>query len=196
MPPSPPPPPPPLSPPDEIDAGPVLLRPWRADDVEPMARAVADSIEELRPWMPWAAAEPLSLPDRARLIAESGRQWERGESYAYGMYADGVMVGCTGLHPRIGAGGIEIGYWVRTAWTGRGIATATSRALTTAAFTLPGIERVEIHHDKANAASRRIPEKLGFALVAEVPDAPLSPGAIGIECRWRMTRAAWRERDA
>lgn len=202
MPPSPPtplpavPPLPPLSPPTEIDAGPVRLRPWRGDDVEAMAVAVAESIEELRPWMPWAAAEPLSFEDRARLIEESARQWERSEVFAYGMHADGVMVGSTGLHRRVGAGGLEIGYWVRTGWTGRGIATATTRALTTAALALPGIERVEVHHDRANAASRRIPEKLGFTLVDELVDAPKAPGEEGVELRWRMTRSAWVERGA
>jgi len=48
------------------------------------------------------------------------------------------------------------------------------------AFTVPDIERVEIHHDKANAASRRVPEKLGFVLVEEVPDAKLAPNDIGM----------------
>ena len=187
---------PPLSPPTEIDAGPVLLRPWRVDDVEPMAAAVAESIEELRPFMPWAAAEPLSYEDRARLIEESARQWARGESFAYGMFADGLMVGSTGLHLRVGPGGLEIGYWVRTSWAGRGIATATTRALTTAVFTLPGIDRVEIEHDLANVASRRVPEKLGFTLVEEVPSARQAPGDVGIDCRWRMTRTAWVERGA
>lgn len=187
---------PPLSPPEEIDAGPVLLRPWRAGDVGPMAEAVAESIEELRPWMPWAAAEPLSPADRARLIAESAHQWQRGESFNYGMHAGDVMVGCTGLHQRVGPGGLEIGYWVRTSWAGRGIATATTRALTTMVFTLPGLDRVEIEHDQANAASRRVPEKLGFTLVEEVPGPRQAPGDIGIDCRWRMTRATWVERGA
>jgi len=44
------------------------------------------------------------------------------------------------------------------------------RLLTDAAFQIPGIERVEIHHDKANVASSGVPRKLGFELVEEVPD--------------------------
>ena len=187
-----------VSPPprEEIDAGPVRLRPWQAGDVAAMARAVAESIEHLRPWMPWAAAEPLSLRDRARLIEESGRQWERGEAFAYGMFDGDRMVGCSGLHARIGPGGLEIGYWVHPDWMGRGIATATSGALTSVALALPGVDRAEIHHDRANAASRRIPEKLGYTLAEEVPDTPKAPGEIGVECRWRMTRGAWVERGA
>lgn len=180
--------------PREVDAGPVVLRQWAPGDVEAMARSVAESIEHIRPWMPWAAAEPLSPADRAELIAQAGRQWERGESFSFGMFAGDLMVGSTGLHPRIGPGGIEIGYWVHVDWVGRGIATATTRALTSVAVRLPGIDRVEIHHDRANVASRRIPEKLGYRLVAEVPDVPEAPGEEGVELRWRTTPAAWLER--
>ena len=180
--------------PEVVDTGLVTLRPWRPDDVGAMARAIAESVEHLRPWMPWAAAEPLSLADRTQLVAEFCRQWATGESYVYGMFAGGAPVGGTGLHPRIGHGGLEIGYWVHPAWTGRGVATSTTRALTTVALGLPGIVRVEIHHDKANAASRRIPEKLGYTLVAEVPEPPEAPAETGVECRWRMTREEWESR--
>jgi len=182
-----------MQPPEEVDAGPVTLRPWRPDDLDAMARAVTESVEHLRPWMPWVAAEPMPRDDRAALIVEFRRQWDAGESFVYGIFAavGGEPVGGTGLHPRIGPGGVEIGYWVHPAWVGQGIATAATRALTTAAFALPGIDRVEVHHDKANVASSRIPSKLGFTLVAEVPDPPTAPGEMGTECQWRVTRPEW-----
>jgi RimJ/RimL family protein N-acetyltransferase len=141
--------------------------------------------------MPWITAEPLSLADRTHLVADFARQWVNCESFVYGIFDGDTPIGSTGLHPRIGPGGVEIGYWVHPAWTGRGIATATTRALTTAALSLPGIDRVEIHHDSANVASRRIPEKLGFDLITQVPDPPDAPGEIGIKCRWRMTPERW-----
>lgn len=50
---------------------------------------------------------------------------------------------------------------------------------------------MEIHHDKANTASAGIPRQLGFTLVDEIADEAESPGEIGIECRWVMTRSAW-----
>lgn len=175
-------------PPDRIAVGDVTLRPWRDADVDAMARAIAESLEHLRPWMPWAAVEPLPRDDRVRLVAEFDRQWHACESFVFGMFVGSTPVGGTGLHPRIGPDGLEIGYWVHPDWTGRGIATAAAGALVDAAFALPGIERVQIHHDKANTASGRIPEKLGFTLVAEVPDPPEAPAEIGVECRWRLRR--------
>src|SRR4051794_29163169 len=128
----------------------VELRRWREDDAEGLARAVERSIEQLRPWMPWIAAEPRTVEDRAELI----RDWERdrrdGVQRAYGIFVGGEAAGSCGLNPRIGAGGLEIGYWVRSDLTGRGVATTAARRLCEIAFEDPSIDHVEIHHDRAN----------------------------------------------
>src|SRR5690348_10922336 len=34
--------------------GPTMLRRWRVDDAEALARVVRESLDYLRPWMPWA----------------------------------------------------------------------------------------------------------------------------------------------
>jgi ribosomal-protein-serine acetyltransferase len=65
--------------------------------------------------------------------------------------------------------------------------------LTDAAFGLPGIGRVEIHHDKANQASAGVPRKLGFTWLGESVDEPEAPAEEGIEWRWRMKKEGWRE---
>jgi len=56
---------------------------------------------------------------------------------------------------------------------------------------MPGVAFVEIHHDKANIASGRVPEKLGYTFVAETQDSVTSPGEVGIDCGWRMEAANW-----
>src|SRR4051794_5472111 len=180
-----------MNPSDRIDAPPLVLRPWRQDDVPALSQAIAQSIEHLRPWMAWAAAEPLTPAERAALIERFERSWADGEDFGYGMFVDGAVVGGCGLHRRLGNGALEIGYWVHAACAGRGYAPIAAAGLVSAAFALPEIERVEIHHDKANQASRRVPEKLGFTLVGEAPDPKQAPGDIGVECRWRVTRAQW-----
>ena len=64
---------------------------------------------------------------------------------------------------RMGPGILEIGYWVHSAYAGRGIATAAAGALAEAGAGLDGIERIAIKHDIANPASGRVAEKLGFS---------------------------------
>ncbi len=102
-----------------------------------MHEAVIESIEHLRPWMPWIADEPQTLDQRRALVAGWQSLWDAGDRF-YGMFVGDEAVGGCGLHARIGAGGLEIGYWVRVGRTGRGYATAASRQLTDLAFADPG----------------------------------------------------------
>src|SRR5919112_1043652 len=149
----------------------VELRHLRDEDAEAFNAAVHASLDELRPWMPWAAREPRPVAERLELIRDWARDRAEGGDEAFGIFVDGEVAGACGLHRRIGPGGVEIGYWVRTDLTGNGVATAAARRLCEIAFEDPAVDRVEIHHDRANAASGRIPEKLGFELVAEHLDA-------------------------
>ncbi len=76
--------------------------------------------------------------------------------------AEAELLGGVGLYRRVGPGALEIGYWVRSDRTGRGIATEAARALTGAAFATAGVDRVEVHCDPRNAASAAVPGKLGY----------------------------------
>jgi ribosomal-protein-serine acetyltransferase len=169
-----------------VPAAELVVRPWRVEDAPQLQAAVVDSVEHLRPWMPWIAHEPLTVAQRAQLIA--GWLHPHTPDEVFGLFAAGTVVGGCGLHPRIGPGGLEIGYWVRLGWTGRGYATEAARRLTAIALARPGITHVEIHHDVANVASGRVPAKLRFTLVGDHPETPTSPGESGVERIWRLGR--------
>jgi len=159
----------------------IVARPYTVEDAPALHEAILESLEHLRPWMPWVGLEPLTLEQRRAWLTDTGG--------ANGIFVDDTCVGGTGLHDRIGPGGLEIGYWVRVGWTGRGIATEAARQMVERAFARPDITHVEIHHDKANVASGRVPAKLGFTLVAERPEEITAPGECGISCDWRLQRA-------
>lgn len=114
--------------------------------------------------------------------------WHNGSDYEYVLRPEpaGQVIGCFGLHRRVGPGAIEIGYWVHVDFTGRGYATAGTRALTQAALALPDVTRVEVHTDEANTISAAIPRRLGYRLdrVDErPPDAPAESGRLQIWVR-------------
>lgn len=102
-----------------------------------------------------------------------------------------VVVGGCGLHRRLGPGGLEIGYWVHADHARRGYATEMAGAVTRAAFADPDVDRVEIHHDRANDASAGVPRKLGFRYVGYRREERAAPGESGVECAWRTTRPEW-----
>jgi RimJ/RimL family protein N-acetyltransferase len=171
---------------DVLVHGPVTLRRHREDDLDAVFAAVTESLDHLRPWMPWAAG--YTRQAAAEFVAKSARSWADGSEYGYAIIADGMLAGGCSLMDRIGPGGLEIGYWVHRAWTRRGLATAASAALVQAAFGLPGVDRVEIVHDELNVASAGVPRKLGFTEVERRPlDLPPAAGT-GVGVVWRLAR--------
>ena len=179
-----------------IEHAPVTLRRFRSEDVDALFRAVIESLDELRPWMPWAA--DYSRESAEEYLAGSIKGWDEGTEYNYailiatpgGSALDGrALAGSIGLMTRCGPGGLEIGYWVHAAYTGRGLATAATAALVEQAFGLPGVDWVEIVHDELNLASGQIPRKLGFTEVERRPLDPPSASGTGTGVVWRLKRA-------
>jgi ribosomal-protein-serine acetyltransferase len=171
--------------PDRIEADGLLLRRWRVADAAAQHEAVVASLAHLEPWVGWIALEPQPLEDRVAMLARWEREWRAGGDVLLGIFRDGRIAGSCGLHRRRGPRTLEIGYWVHVDFLRRGFATSAAAALTEAALALPGVDRVEIHHDKANVASAAIPRRLGYRFVGERPDRPEAPAEIGIDCVWR-----------
>jgi RimJ/RimL family protein N-acetyltransferase len=165
----------------------LTLRRWLPADVPALNAAIEASTEHLRPWMPWVAHEPMSVDHRRELIATWDRYWRSGGDTTFGAFLGEVVVGGAGLHRRAGPDTLEIGYWVHVDHLRRGYATELARGLTTAALSVPGITRVEIHHDAANIASRGVPQSLGYHLDGETSDEPTAPNDIGIDVAWSTT---------
>ena len=169
----------------------LTLRLLTSDDAEELGRAVNESLPRLTPFLPFASEEPISIEDRRELIESWNERWRRGDDSFLGIFHEGVLVGATGLHRRGGGNRVEIGYWLRTGHTKRGFATETVRMLTNAVYEWTDVEVVAIHHDVANNASRRIPERLGFRRARVVPKEPGAPAETGSEVQWEMTRDEW-----
>lgn len=155
------------SPPRRIETGRLVLRCWEERDAPLLRDAVDSSLEHLRRWMPWAMDEPSSLEETRRRLRTYAAQFDAGDDFVFGIFTqdETEVVGGSGLHPRIGTGALEIGYWIRASRTGHGFATEAAEALTVAGLAMPGIDRIQIHCDPRNTASRRVPEKLGYRLV-------------------------------
>lgn len=179
------------APPDEIDAGPVRLRRWREADAALITRLVTANLDHLRPWMPWAQQPPTEEEER-EFLGRLQHAWERRSDFGFAVVLPGVgPAGGMGLHTRQGPGTLEIGYWIAEASTGRGYATAGARALTGAAFALPGVHRVEIRCDEANRASAAVPRRLGFRLLEVYPRRGAAPGETGRGMIWAVERGEW-----
>ena len=146
----------------------LVLRCWQPEDAPLLKAAVEASAEHLKPWMPWAHAEPEELQTKIDRLRRFRGDFDQGRDFVYAVFnpPETQVLGGSGLHTRVGEGAREIGYWVHVDHIRQGYATELSAALTRIAFEVDDVERVEIHCDPGNAASASVPRKLAFALDA------------------------------
>jgi RimJ/RimL family protein N-acetyltransferase len=150
--------------PYRIETERLVVRCYEPRDAPLLKEAIDSSLEHLQPWMPWALDEPQTLEQKIELVEAFRSSFHAGENFTYGIFdADGrALLGGTGLHPRVGPGGLEIGYWVRASATRQGIVTESTAALTRVGIELCEADRIEIRIEPRNEASFGVPRKLGF----------------------------------
>ena len=148
--------------------GVVLIRPLEQADRDAVFAAVHESIAQVSPWLPWC--HPAYMPEETTAFIESTRgAWAQESSFNFGIfdaaagdYLGGVSVNHIVRQNRMA----NIGYWVRTGGTKRGIATRAVRLAAQFAFEDLGLSRIEIAAIPNNVASRRVAEKAGAKLEA------------------------------
>ncbi|SNR41138.1 GNAT family N-acetyltransferase [Actinoplanes regularis] len=165
-----------MEPPEMINAGDIVLKRWEPEWADEAAAAVSESLPELKRFLPWAT-DGYDTAESRSFIQSSVENWAAGTEFNYAIFtAVGDLIGSIGLMTRMGPGTLEIGYWMRTPWAGRGHMTAAVRTLTRVAHTLPGVERVAIRYDAANKASASVATKAGFVEVDREHREPTAPG--------------------
>lgn len=178
--------------PYRIETERLVVRCYELRDASLTKDAIDSSLEHLRAWMHWAEYEPQTLEEKTELLRRFRAGFGAGEEFQYGIFdaTELEQVGGTGLMPRVGPRGLEIGYWIRVSATRQGIVTESTAALTRVGFEVCGADRIEIRVDPENTASLGVPRKLGFVQEATLrrrlparPDMPLRDVTI-----WTMFR--------
>jgi len=157
-----------LGPAYRIESERLVIRCYNPKDALYLQKSVQESVEHLRPWMPWVKDEPEELKIKIERLREFRANFDLGKNYIYAVFDlnETELVGGTGLHPRVGSNAFEIGYWINVNHVNKGYATEISAALTKVAFEIEHVNRVEIHCDPKNIKSAAIPKKLGYVFEA------------------------------
>jgi RimJ/RimL family protein N-acetyltransferase len=119
---------------------------------------------------------PMSRAETARAMRRYERHWEE---HGFGLLAaedraTGALVARTGVqYHRSWPHDPELGWSVDPAWWGRGLATEAGAACGEWAFGALDLGRLVSITTEGNLASRRVMEKLGFALLERRHDASL-----------------------
>ncbi len=155
----------------------LVIRCWSPEDAPLLADAVAKSLDHLLPWLPWAASEPEDLQTKIDRLRTFRGEFDLETNFIYGAFDpdETEVVGGTGLHPRIGSRGREIGYWVHVDHCNKGYATEMAAAMTRVGFELHDLHRIEIRCVPANVRSAAVPKKLGYQLEGTLRGAIIHP---------------------
>ncbi|GGF90549.1 ribosomal-protein-serine acetyltransferase [Paenibacillus albidus] len=155
-----------MSIPERFESKRLLIRAPLWGDGAAVNQAVTESIEELRPWMPWAKSLP-TLEESEASIRRSRLQFLERTDLRLLLFQKetGELVGGSGLH-RFDwqARTFEIGYWVRTSCSRQGYITEAVKAITKYAIHELAANRVEIRCDARNLQSAAVAERSGFLL--------------------------------
>lgn len=118
-----------------------------------------------------------STADAEHYILERIRpQYERlgYANYTLVRKSDGAKMGCCGLYDRQGLEGVDLGFGLLPAYEGQGYAREAAQRLIEAAFKEIGLPELTAITTEANAASRKLLERLGFQFdrIVHLPDDP------------------------
>lgn len=152
--------------PESFESEHLLIRaPLWGDGIK-LNEAVIESINELKPWMPWAQTIPTVEESEAVIRRARFKYLERTDLMMLLILKDtGQLIGSSGLH-RIDwqSRKFEIGYWVRTAYSGKGYVSEAVEAITNFAVQKLKANRIEIRCDSRNLRSARVAERLDYML--------------------------------
>lgn len=149
--------------PEELQAPGLLLRRYRAGDAALVHEAALESAAEVSPYETWCH-HGYTLDEAAGYAGWWDQAWDRGSAFYFAVCDEriGRYLGSCGLCPiereHATAG---LGFWVRTAATRCGVATAAAGLVARAGFEHLGLNRIELLIAVDNTASIRVAEKLG-----------------------------------
>lgn len=144
----------------------LIIRPPQKGDGKALTKAKEESWPELQKWMEWAYWGTIDEEQDEILCREQQAKFITREDlmlFAFDKDNPETLIASTGLHRmNWSVRSFEIGYWVNSAYTGKGYATEIATALAHYAFGALEAQRVIVCADTENDASIRVIEKCGF----------------------------------
>jgi ribosomal-protein-serine acetyltransferase len=154
----------------------ILRAPRQTGDGSVVNKAIRESFPELKAWLPFAQTIPEAEETEINLRMAHVKFLKR-EAFRFLLFEKETneFIGTASLQDiDWDIPSCQIGYWMNTAFTGKGYMTEAVQELTNLALNTISCRRVEIRCESENRKSRAIPEKLGFSLEGTLRNEDLS----------------------
>ncbi|MDT5122931.1 MAG: hypothetical protein QOC96_2413 [Acidobacteriota bacterium] len=146
-----------------LSDGNILLRTFRAEDINALYEAARESINEISPWLPWCHAN-YSIEESMSFVMAREEAWKNEDEYSFAVVdaKTGMFLGGVGLNQfNRDYQYCNLGYWVRTSCARRGVASSAARMAARFGLEELKLQRIEIVVAIGNHASQRAAEKTG-----------------------------------
>ncbi|KEO83648.1 GNAT family N-acetyltransferase [Tumebacillus flagellatus] len=152
--------------PDRFETERLLVRLPLPGDGKEVYQSILESLEELKPWMPFAHLDQTEADVELNIREAHVKFLQRSDLRLLAFHKDtGELVVSTGLHRLDWEGRLfEIGYWARTKYAGQGLVTEAVRGLEEFAISHLQANRLMIRCDERNVRSAAVAERLGYTL--------------------------------
>lgn len=143
----------------------LALQRFTRRDAGALDAAIRESLADLNQWLPWARLD-YTTADTTAFIRESLQAWKEERAWDYSIRSledPKKHMGNISFWTVSKLGKIaEVGYWVRSSATSKGICTEAVDLLLAEMFESLGYHKIVLRIAVGNDASDRVAEKLGF----------------------------------
>ncbi len=147
----------------ELTDGVIKLRPFGEADIDIVYQAICASVKELSVWMSWCH-EGYEKQEIATFFESREEAWKNETEYSFAIYdvETNEFLGSLGInYIKREYQVANLGYWIKTSQTGRGVASRATRLGARFALEQLKLQRIEIIAAVGNRASQRVAEKAG-----------------------------------
>ena len=141
----------------------VRIRRYCADDVPLLFEAARESVNEMSVWGSWCHPN-YTVEESQSFVLSSKTAWNEKTAFRFAVFQtnSNLFLGGVGLNSLNQKNNFaNLGYWVRSSQTKRGVATAATPLAAEFGFDDLRLNRIEIVMATENIASQRVAEKAG-----------------------------------
>lgn len=150
----------------------LFLEPIKEDHYKVINAEIRKSHAALSRWLFWVNPMP-KLEETLIFCQNCHKKFIQKENLQLAIFnkADGVFMGCIGIHDFNYKGeknSFNIGYWIGTDYSGNGYMLEALRALSNYSFEKLGAKKLYITNDSENLPSNKLAKNAGFALIETI----------------------------
>lgn len=139
----------------------VILQKYTIEDISELFEAISVSIERVYPWLPWCHPN-YTIAETEEWLKTRPQRWHEGKEYGFSIRdRQGRIVGGCGIGIGSQSWYGNLGYWLRTGFTGKGYATAATKLLAEFGIKNLQLKRIEIKVSVENFSSQKVAERAG-----------------------------------